>query len=87
MIKIEHKLKGLEELTKMRRKVAIASGKEEAKENSSEEKEEIQVFWLTYEYFISWVLQNEILELIFIDSSSSRANSEIFSNCQHACQR
>lgn len=66
--KIEHKLKGLEELNKIKRKVAIAQGKEDSKNLSPEEKEDIQVFWLTYDYLISWVLNNDILEMIFIDS-------------------
>jgi hypothetical protein len=63
--KIEHKIKALDELNKIKKKVAVAFGKETDKDSNESETE---VYWLTYDYFIRWVLKNEIVDTIFIDS-------------------
>lgn len=66
--KIENKLKGLVELNRIKNKVSIAYGKEENKIMTGVEKQTIDICWLTYEYFITWVIKNEVLEMIFMDS-------------------
>ena len=66
--KIEHKIKGLEELNKIKRKVGLAYNKEENKQLAPSEKADLEVYWITYDYLVSWVLNNEILETIFIES-------------------
>ena len=47
-------------------KVSVAYGKEE--NNISIENENPEMFWITYDYFISWILKNHVLETIFINS-------------------
>ena len=66
--KIENKLKGLEELNKIRRKVAITYGKDDTRGISESERNNNEVYWITYDYLISWISKNGIKEMIFINS-------------------
>lgn len=63
--KIEHKLKGLEELNKSIKKVEYTYGKLPPFDKSEPDK---KVHWLTYDYLVNWIIDNEIFDVIFIDS-------------------
>lgn len=66
--KLENKIKGIVELCRIQKTVSKSTIFDDLRKDDFGQRK-AKTDWLTHEYFVGWVIKNEILETIFMDSA------------------